>query len=77
MRPRGQKIAVMDKTCLCTHMSNFNCWTCGHYAYRLKDTTLPLPDGTYQTLSAEHIFHDYQFSRHHHIALPEPVAVLG
>jgi len=76
LRPRGQKIAVMDKTCLCTHMSNFNCWTCGHYAYRLKDTTLPLPDGTYQTLSAEHIFHDYQFSRHHQIALPEPIAVV-
>ena len=75
--PDGKNISVSDKTCLCTHMSNFNCWTCGHYAYRLKDTTLPLPDGTYQTLSAEHIFHDYQFSRHHHIALPEPVAALG
>jgi nitronate monooxygenase len=34
-----KNIKVMDKTCLCTHMRNFNCWTCGHYTYRLKDTT--------------------------------------
>ena len=37
--PKAKKISVMDKTCLCTHMRNFNCWTCGHYTYRLKDTT--------------------------------------
>lgn len=46
-------IKVMDKTCLCTHMRNFNCWTCGHYTYRLKDTSFKKPDGTYQLLSAE------------------------
>jgi NAD(P)H-dependent flavin oxidoreductase YrpB (nitropropane dioxygenase family) len=70
LHPDGKNIVVKDKTCLCTHMRNFNCWTCGHYTYRLKDTTRQLPDGTYQTLSAEHIFKDYQFSVDHQIALP-------
>ncbi len=69
--PGAKKISVMDKTCLCTHMRNFDCWTCGHYTYRLKDTTRRLPDGRYQILSAEHVFHDYQFSTDQKIALPE------
>ncbi|HEX8605721.1 MAG TPA: nitronate monooxygenase [Pseudoduganella sp.] len=63
-------VKVMDKTCLCTHMRNFNCWTCGHYTYRLKDTTHKLADGNYQLLSAEHVFRDYQFSTDNQIALP-------
>ena len=37
--PGAKKVSVMDKTCLCTAMRNFDCWTCGHNAYRLKDTT--------------------------------------
>jgi nitronate monooxygenase len=68
--PESKNIVVMDKTCLCTHMRNFNCWTCGHYTYRLKDTTHKKADGTYQLLSAEHVFKDYQFSVDHQIALP-------
>jgi nitronate monooxygenase len=51
-------------------MRNFDIWTCGHYTYRLKDTTLRQPDGSYQILSAEHVFHDYQFSTDQKIALP-------
>lgn len=69
--PNDKNIVVMDKTCLCTHMRNFNCWTCGHYTYRLKDTTRQNPDGSYQLLTAEHVFRDYQFSVDHQIALPE------
>jgi nitronate monooxygenase len=69
--PNEKNIVVMDKTCLCTHMRNFNCWTCGHYTYRLKDTTHRKPDGEYQLLSAEHVFKDYQFSTDNQIALPE------
>ena len=69
--PNEKNIVVMDKTCLCTHMRNFNCWTCGHYTYRLKDTTRQLPDGSYQLLSAEHVFRDYQFSVDNQIALPD------
>lgn len=68
--PGQKKVSVMDKTCLCTAMRNFDCWTCGHNAYRLKDTTRRLPDGSYQLLSAEHVFRDYQFSVDHQIALP-------
>ena len=68
--PDSKNIVVMDKTCLCTHMRNFNCWTCGQYTYRLKDTTRKLADGSYQILSAEHVFKDYQFSVNNEIALP-------
>ncbi len=68
--PDSKNIVVMDKTCLCTHMRNFNCWTCGHYTYRLKDTTHKKADGSYQLLSAEHVFKDYQFSVDNQVALP-------
>jgi NAD(P)H-dependent flavin oxidoreductase YrpB (nitropropane dioxygenase family) len=67
-------ISVMDKTCLCTHMRNFNCWTCGHYTYRLKDTTHKKADGSYQLLTAEHVFKDYQFSVDNQVPLPEKEA---
>ncbi|ABD69068.1 2-nitropropane dioxygenase, NPD [Rhodoferax ferrireducens T118] len=70
LHPDSKTISVMDKTCLCTHMRNFKLWTCGHYTYRLKDTTRRLADGSYQTLSAEHIFKDYQFSVDQKVALP-------
>jgi nitronate monooxygenase len=70
LHPDAKRISVKDKTCLCTHMRNFDCWTCGHYTYRLKDTTRKTADGSYQLLSAEHIFHDYQFSTDGKIALP-------
>ena len=70
LHPDGKNISVMDKTCLCTHMRNFKSWTCGHTTYRLKDTTRRLADGSYQMLSAEHVFSDYQFSTDHKIALP-------
>jgi nitronate monooxygenase len=68
--PEARKVKVMDKTCLCTHMRNFDLWTCGHYTYRLKDTAHRLPDGGYELLSAEHIFNDYRFSTGETIALP-------
>ena len=71
VHPGAKKIHVMDKTCLCTHMRNFELWTCGHYTYRLKDTTRRNDDGSYKLLSAEHIFHDYQFSTDNTIALPD------
>ena len=60
----------MDKTCLCTHMRNFDCWTCGHYTYRLKDTTHRRRTAATRSCRAEHVFHDYQFSTDNKIALP-------
>ncbi len=74
LHPDARRVSVMDKTCLCTHMRNFDCWTCGHLTYRLKDTTRQRADGSYQILSAEHIFRDYQFSTDGRIALPEAEA---
>ncbi|MDR2789060.1 MAG: nitronate monooxygenase [Candidatus Accumulibacter sp.] len=68
--PNAKRVSVMDKTCLCTQMRNFDVWTCGHYAYRLKDTGHELEDGTYRLLTAEHVFRDYQFSTGDEIALP-------
>jgi nitronate monooxygenase len=70
LHPAAKKVKVMDKTCLCTHMRNFDIWTCGHMTYRLKDTTRRNEDGSYQLLTAEHIFRDYQFSTDGKLALP-------
>jgi nitronate monooxygenase len=69
--PEARKVKVWDKTCLCTHMRNFDIWTCGQLTYRLKDTTRRNGDGSYRILSTEHIFKDYQFSTDQQIALPE------
>ncbi|MDX1593120.1 MAG: nitronate monooxygenase [Gammaproteobacteria bacterium] len=64
-------IHVYDKTCLCTAMRKFTCWTCGEYVYRLKDTTVQQPDGSYRELTAEHVFEDYRLSRDDKVALPD------
>ena len=70
LHPDAKKIRVWDKTCLCTQMRNFELWTCGHYTYRLKDTSRQDASGKYELLTAEHIFRDYQFSVDNKIALP-------
>ena len=71
----GKKLPVMDKICICHHFGQHNVWTCGHNVYRLKDTSNQLPDGSYQMLTAEHVFNDYLFSKNHEIALPALEAV--
>ena len=73
LNPDIKTLSVLDKTCLCTQMRNFNLWTCGQTTYRLKDTTRRLADGSYQSLSAEHIFKDYQFSTDQKVVLPDLV----
>ncbi len=73
--PGEKRIQVWDKTCLCTHMRNFEIWTCGQLTWRLKDTTLQHADGQYQLLSAQHVFEDYQFSINDQVALPQAEAV--
>jgi len=73
--PGEKRIAVMDKTCLCTHMRNFEIWTCGQLTWRLKDTTLRHDDGSYQLLSAQHVFEDYQYSVNDQVKLPEADAL--
>lgn len=71
LHPGIKKISVMEKTCMCTHMRNFDLWTCGHYTYRLKDTSRKGEDGNYQILTAEHVFKDYQFSTDNRLVLPD------
>jgi len=74
---KGKKLPVKDKVCLCYHFSKYNAYTCGHYVYRLKDTTQQLADGTFQILTAEHVFNDYLHSTDHRIAVPEPANELA
>ena len=61
---------VKDKVCLCTHMRDYKLWTCGHFTYRLKDTTNQLPDGSNQLPTAEHILSDYLYSKNYEIRKP-------
>ncbi|MDR1854850.1 MAG: nitronate monooxygenase [Azoarcus sp.] len=67
----GQKIKVHDKTCLCTQMRNYDCWTCGQLTWRLKETSRRGEDGKYQLLTVEHVFRDYQYSTDGKIELPQ------
>ena len=71
-RKPGEPLAVKEKTCLCTGMANYDCWTCGHTTYRLKETTNALANGKWQLPTAEDIFLDYQFSTDQSIRLPKP-----
>jgi len=72
----GEPLSVKEKTCLCTGMANYDCWTCGHTAYRLKETTNRLDNGKWQLPKAEDIFLDYQFSSGQSIKLPKPEAIV-
>lgn len=74
LHPERKRPIVLDKTCLCTHMRNFDCWTCGQNTWRLKETTRQNPDSSYQLLTAEHVFLDYQHSTGQRIALPAEAA---
>ncbi|MCL2644825.1 MAG: nitronate monooxygenase, partial [Betaproteobacteria bacterium] len=46
---------------------------CGHYTWRLKETSLQESDGKYRLLSAEHVFRDYQYSVGSQIELPSQI----
>ena len=67
---KGKKLPITDKMCICYHFMNYDCYTCGHNAYRLKDTSVKLSNGKYYIPSAAHIFNDYRFSVEQKIALP-------
>jgi len=49
------------KTCLCTHMRNYDIWTCGQYVYRLKEVTKETIPGIYQLPTAKEVFDDYRY----------------
>ncbi len=67
-----EKVSIKEKTCLCTQMRGHNTWTCGQKAYRLKETTNVLADGSYQVPKVEDVFNDYRFSEGNMINLPKP-----
>ena len=66
----GKKMAVKDKMCICYHFMKFNCYTCGHNVYRLKDTTVKMSNGLYYLPPAQHIIEDYLYSEEHRISIP-------
>lgn len=61
------------KCCLCTHMKLYNVWTCGAKTFRLKETTVKLPNGQWYFPSAEEIYIDYITSTGDQIQLPKPL----
>ncbi len=59
---RGVKLPISEKMCICYHFMRHQCYTCGHYVYRLKETTERLPNGEFYLPPMEHIFNDYMES---------------
>ncbi len=68
---KGRKLPVTEKMCICYHFMKYSCYTCGHYVYRLKDTTVKKPNGEFYLPPAEHIFNDYLSSKDHQIHVPQ------
>lgn len=73
----GKKRPVAARTCLCTHMNAFRVYTCGHYVYRLNETTFREDSGRFYLPTAEDVFWDYQFSEDQRIALPKAPLMHG
>ncbi len=69
----GEKLPVREKMCICYHFMRFNCYTCGHFVYRLKDTTTRFVDGKYYLPIAEQVFSDYMTSENHEINRASPI----
>lgn len=70
--PEDKQPCIPGKTCLCVQMRNYKLWTCGAKAWRLKETSVKLPNGHWYQPPAEHIFRDYLTSRNNEILLPVP-----
>jgi nitronate monooxygenase len=69
---KGEKLPIKDKMCICAHFMRCACYTCGHYTYRLKETTIRLLDGKYYIPPMADIFNDYLFTADGNITLPVP-----
>ncbi len=68
----GEPVRVQSLTCLCTQMRRFRVWTCGHNAYRLKETAVRRADGGFDLPSAEQVFRDFQLGTGHEVRPPRP-----
>ncbi len=74
----GVRHLQTEKMCICYHFMKYSCYTCGHYVYRLKDTTVTLPSGEFYLPPAEDIFMDYINSEDYEVKLPNvPDAVFS
>lgn len=73
--PKGERISVKEKMCICSQMRNFNVWTCGQMTYRLRETARQSGDDLWEFPSAEHVFKDYQFSTDDEVHSPPPQGV--
>lgn len=67
-----KKLPVVDKMCICFHFMKMSCFTCGHYVFRLKETTTELADGTFYLPAAEEVLRDYLYSTNHQITKLSP-----
>ena len=55
----GKKLPVVEKVCLCYHISRYDTWTCGASVVRLKDTVHRNQDGMYPLPTTEEVIQDY------------------
>ncbi|MGL6193373.1 MAG: nitronate monooxygenase [Thermoguttaceae bacterium] len=55
----GQKLPVVEKTCLCYHIGRYGCWTCGSNVVNLKTTTTKNEAGIYLQPTTEEVINDY------------------
>lgn len=67
---KGRKLPVVDKMCICYHFMKYQCYTCGHNVYRLKDTTVLQSDGRYYLPRAAEVFEDYLTSTDGRVRVP-------
>ncbi|MGL4943334.1 MAG: nitronate monooxygenase [Thermoguttaceae bacterium] len=57
--PTGEKLPVSEKTCLCYHIGNYRCWTCGSNVTRLKEKSSRDANGVYRQPTTKEIIEDY------------------
>lgn len=67
----GEKLPVRTKMCICYQFMTYDCYTCGHNVYRLKDTTYLIGKNEWYLPPAEQIFNDYLYSENNEVHLPE------
>ncbi|MCB0358370.1 MAG: nitronate monooxygenase, partial [Bdellovibrionales bacterium] len=60
---KGNKCPIREKMCICHHFMKYQCYTCGHNVFRLKDTTTQIGEQHWYLPDAEEIFNDYRYSR--------------
>jgi nitronate monooxygenase len=60
---QGRKLPVTDKMCICHHFMQYQCYTCGHNVFKLKETTYRRADGTFYLPTAAEVIAEYLTGR--------------